>query len=301
MIARITLLTLIFAVPGIYAAELEPRRWAHTPVDTNFVGVGYVHTEGEIAFDPVLQIEGAEVELDATVLKYIRTFEMFEKSAKISLAQAQVNATWSGLLGGVPTSAQRVGLSDTVARFAIQLKGAPPLKGKAYQQYRASKDVETIIGAGLVVHLPTGEYKEDKLLNLGGNRYVVRPQFGVTHKRRNWTAEMTASAFIYTENDDFFGGNKLEQDPLYSVQGHLMREFKGRKWVSLSFAWGRGGEVEINGIEKNDVKEELLWAVSFGAPLSPRIGMKIAYLDLGRREPTGIEGETLLVSLSTFF
>lgn len=228
MIAGITLslLALIFAVPSIYAAELEPRRWAHIPIDTSFMGVGYAHTEGEIAFDPVLETEGAEVELDAAVVKYIRSFKMFDKSAQVSLAQGQVNATWSGLLRGVPTSVQRIGMSDTIVRFAIQLKGAPPLNGKAYQQYRASKDTETIIGTGVVVHLPTGEYKEDKLLNIGSNRYVVRPQFGVTHERGNWTAEMTAFAFICMENENFLGGNKLEQDPLYSVQGHLMHEFK---------------------------------------------------------------------------
>ena len=53
MITRIILLALALTSFQLYAAELEPRRWAHIPVDTNFLGAGYAYTEGEIAFDPV--------------------------------------------------------------------------------------------------------------------------------------------------------------------------------------------------------------------------------------------------------
>jgi hypothetical protein len=30
--------------------------------------------------------------------------------------------------------------------------------------------------------------------------------------------EVTGSAWIYTDNDEFFNGNKFEQDPLYTFQ-----------------------------------------------------------------------------------
>ena len=65
----------------------------------------------------------------------------------------------------------------------MNLYGAPPLKGKEFAAYRAKVDVETIVGTALVVHLPTGDYMDDKLINLGSNRFTFWPQFGVVHNR----------------------------------------------------------------------------------------------------------------------
>ena len=42
-----------------HAQELEPRRWTHLPTDSNFAGVGYAFTDGDLSFDPVLKIEDA--------------------------------------------------------------------------------------------------------------------------------------------------------------------------------------------------------------------------------------------------
>ena len=50
------------------AQELEPRRWSHLPIDTNFVGLAYASTEADIAFDPVLKVEGATLDLQTTAL-----------------------------------------------------------------------------------------------------------------------------------------------------------------------------------------------------------------------------------------
>ncbi len=68
----------------------------------------------------------------------------------------------------------------------MDLIGAPPLAGKAYADYRAAVEVETIVGVALGVQLPTGEYLEDKLINLGSNRFTFRPQVGVHQQYYNW-------------------------------------------------------------------------------------------------------------------
>ena len=38
---------------------------------------------------------------------------------------------------------------------------------------------------------------------------------------------------LYGDNDDFFGGQKREQDPLYAFQGHGIRTFRGGIWLAL--------------------------------------------------------------------
>ncbi len=115
--------------------------------------------------------------------KYIRTFELFDKSTRIDIGQGYQEGDWTGLVDGVPASASRNGLADTMARFAINLYGAPPLSGKEFGAYRSNMDVETIVGMGLVMRLPTGDYMKDKLINLGKNRFGFRPQVGISHIR----------------------------------------------------------------------------------------------------------------------
>jgi hypothetical protein len=47
---------------GLCAAQdIEPRRWTPLPVGMNVLGAGIVYTEGDIAFDPVLELEDVTV------------------------------------------------------------------------------------------------------------------------------------------------------------------------------------------------------------------------------------------------
>ena len=131
------------AVPSL-AQELEPRRWTHLPIDTNFAATGYAYTEADIAVDPVLRLEGARLDMHTWPAGYIRTFELIEKSARIDLVQTRQEGRWTGLLNGAPASADRQGWSDTIVRFGVNLIGAPPLAGKEYAAYRAATDVETL-------------------------------------------------------------------------------------------------------------------------------------------------------------
>ncbi len=213
---------LFFAWPCL-AEELEPRRWSHLPIDTNFAGTGYAYTEADIGFDPVLRIEDGQMEMHTWAAKYIRTFTLFDKTARIGLLQAYQEGRWTGLLDGVPTTVNRSSWSDTLLRFAINLYGAPPLQGKEYVAYRTTTEVETIVGAGLSVQLPTGDYMDDKLINLGTNRFTFRPQFGVVHTRGKWSTEATGTVALYSDNNEFFNGKKLEQDPLYIMAISFIR------------------------------------------------------------------------------
>ena len=106
------------------------------------------------------------------------------------------------------------------------------------------------MGAAIALTLPYGHYLEENLINLGQNRWIFRPQLGVTHTRSQWTYELTGSAFFYGDNDEFWNGNKLESDPLYALQGHLIYSFRPGLWVSLSTAYGSGSQAAINGFPK---------------------------------------------------
>jgi len=295
----------VFMILGLpilcFAQELEPRRWSHLPTGTNFAGGGYVYTEADISFDPVLRIENVEMEMHTLAVKYIRTFELFQKSARIDFVQGYQEGRWTGLVDGVPRSIKRIGWSDSVLRFAINLYGAPPLEGKEFAAYRAKANVETVFGTALVVQLPTGDYMNDKLINLGTNRYSFRPQFGVVHSRGKWSMELTGEVYLYTDNDDFFNGNRLEQDPYYTVQAHLVYTFRPGIWAATGAGYGYGGESTVSGVEKNDLRENLAWAVSLGYSITRQFGVKVAYLGIRTQESVGQDTDSIAVGFSIFW
>ena len=293
---------LILGLPFLcLAQELEPRRWSHLPTGTNFVGGGYVYTEADISSDPVLRIEDVEMEMHTWAVKYIRTFELFQKSARVDFAQGYQEGRWTGLVDGVPRSIKRSGLSDSVLRFAINLYGAPPLEGKEFADYRAKVDVETIFGTALVVQLPTGDYMDDKLINLGTNRFTFRPQLGVVHNRGKWSMELTGEVYLYTDNNDFFNGNRLEQDPYYTIQAHFVYTFRPGLWAAASAGYGYGGESTVSGVEKNDRKENLAWALSFGYSITRQLGVKVVYLATRTQESTGQDTDSIAAGFSIFW
>jgi len=295
----------VFLVLGLpflcLAQELEPRRWSHLPIGTNFAGGGYAYTEADISFDPVLRIDDVKMEMHTWAVKYIRTFGLFQKSARIGFTQGFQEGRWTGLLDGVPKSVKRSGLTDSVLRFAINLYGAPPLKGKEFAAYRARADVETIVGTALVVQLPTGDYMDDKLINLGTNRFTFRPQLGVVHNRGKWSMELTGAVWLYTDNDDFFNGNKLEKKPLYTFQTHLIYTFRPGLWAAASAGYGYGGESTVNGVDKNDRRENLAWALSLGYPITRQLGVKVAYLGTRTQESVGQDTDSIAVGFSIFW
>jgi hypothetical protein len=300
--ARCLYVFLILGLPLLcFAQELEPRRWSHLPSGKNFVGGGYVYTNADIFFDPVLRIEDAEMEMHTWAFKYIHTFELLEKSARIDFTQAYQEGRWSGLLNGAPASITRSGLSDSALGFAINLYGAPPLEGKEFATYRAKVDVETIVGAALVVHLPTGDYMSDKLINLGTNRFTFRPQLGVVHNRGKWSFEITGAVWLYTDNNDFYNGRKLEQDPYFTSQIHLVYTIRPGLWASASAGYGYGGKSTLDGVEKNDRRENLAWALSAGCPITRQFGVKFVYLSSRTQKSIGQDTDSIGMSFNIFW
>ncbi len=292
-------LVLAMATSWCAAQELVPRRWSHLPINKNFGGVGYVYTEADIYLDPVLLAEDVTMNRNSMAISYIRSFELLGKSARVDFTQAYHDVRWQGLVDGQPTTVRRNGLGDTALRMAVNLYGAPPLEGMAYKKYRESVyDCETVVACGLAVHLPTGHYNEDRLMNIGSNRFTFRPQLGIVHQRGPWSFETTGSLWFYSDNDDFWNGNELESDPLFAVQGHVVYTFKPGLWTSVSCGYGYGSEATVNGIEKNNTGKNMLWAWSVGYSLTRELGVKCAYVGSETLTEHGFDSHSFAVSLS---
>ena len=244
----VSVLSLVFASLGC-AQDLEPRRWTALPSGTNVIGIGYGHTSGDLFFDPVLDLENASVEMDTVALSYVRGFSIAGQAARFDSLIPWQTARWEGLLSGAPASTERTGMADPRFRLSILLLGTPEPQSQKPKP-------NTVVGASVAVSVPLGKNNKNRLFNIGKNRYSIRPQIGATHTRGPWTYELTGSSFFFTDNNDFWNGQRLEQKPIYAVQGHVVRTFKPGLWASLSAGYGWGGEAIINGEEKDNEKDE---------------------------------------------
>jgi hypothetical protein len=223
----------------------------------------------------------------------VRSFAIAGKLARLDVLVPWQNLHWTGLLDGAPAEAKRVGLADPNIRLSMILAGGPP---------DPSASSNTVVGAAVAVSVPLGEYFEDKLLNLGQNRVIVRPQIGVLHTRGKWSYELTGSTFLYGDNDDFYDGSKLEQDPLYALQAHVIRTFnKAGYWAALSAGYGWNGRSTVDGSRADDSKRLFLSALAVGLPIGKSQGVKFAYIRSRTNTNKGSDTDSLAIAWSHIF
>jgi hypothetical protein len=186
------------------------------------------------------------------------------------------NGHWQGLLDGEPAAVRRSGFGDAQLRFSYNFFGAAELSPQAFLEFMAENPVNTTAGVGVSITAPTGEYRNDRLINLGSNRWIVRPEIGVLHQRHKWQFEVTGSVFIFGDNDDFWRSTVREQDPLWFTQGHVIYTFRPGLWAGLSGGYAWGGRSEISGVRKNDDSRIRYWAITLGVPINARQGLSFA-------------------------
>ncbi len=58
------------------AQDMEPRRWSHLPIGQNIAGVGYLYTEANIFFSPILKITNGTSRINSLGISAIHTFNL---------------------------------------------------------------------------------------------------------------------------------------------------------------------------------------------------------------------------------
>lgn len=297
-LAILTLLIPFWPGGNAMAQDLEPRRWTHLPVGMSVLGVGTGWTSGDILFDPVLLIEDATFDLYLGAVGYSHAFDLLGKTARLDATLPYAAGRWEGFVDGEYTVVRRRGFADPTLRFSVNLYGAPALKGDAYLAYRRANPVNTTVGAAVAVIMPFGQYYSDRLINLGSNRWIVRPQIGVLHQRRQWQFELTGSVFLFQTNHDFWQGWVREQDPLWFAQAHAIRSFKPGWWASFSGGFALGGQSTVDGLLKADNGRSRYFALSLGMPLAKNQSLKVTFLTSDTNITVGSNTNALLVGWS---
>lgn len=253
--------------------DLEPRTYANTPVGMNFLILGYAHTEGGVATDPALPIENTEVELHTAVLAYARSMDVFGKSAKIDVVLPYGSIEGSATAIGEFRQRQVDGLIDPRFHISYNFFGAPAMSIKEFGAYQQN----TIIGANLEVMAPGGQYDADKLLNLGTNRWSIKPELGISKRLGPLTFELAGGVRFYTDNEQFLGDRLREQDPVYSVQGHVIYSIGYGIWAAADATFYTGGQTWVNGRKNDDNLENSRVGATLALPINRYNSLKLYY------------------------
>jgi hypothetical protein len=145
------------------------------------------------------------------------------------------------------------------------------------------------------VSAPTGQYDPSKLINLGTNRWAFKPELGFSQPWRRWWLEAYAGVWLFTDNGDFFGGKRREQDPLGVAQAHLVRSFPSRIWAAFDATYYYGGETTVDGVANADRQKNSRIGVTLALPVVGTHSVKLAWAK-GVTARVGSNLETLAVA-----
>lgn len=270
-VAQIIASALLICTGIVNAQEIEPRAYSNAPIGVIFLIIGYAYTDGGLAFDSTSLLTEPKLNTSGPFIAFARSIEMFGKSAKFDIIAPVAHLSGSALLNGEKVERDVDGLFDTRFRVSVNLLGAPALNLKEFSSYKP----DLVVGVSLQVSAPTGQYDNARIVNLGTNRWWFKPELGVSKTLGKWTLEGKAAVTLYTDNNDFFGGQTRSQDPLYSMQGHAIYSFRPGIWGSLDATYFTGGRTTYNGELNQDLQQNWRLGGTLALPINASNSIKL--------------------------
>ena len=281
-------LALATSVAGVRAQEIEPRAYSNIPIGVNFLIARYSYAEGGLVTDPALPLENANLRTHTALLTYARSFKLGDQSGKFDIILPYAWLSGTTEFAGQPRERDVSGFGDPRVRFSLNLYGAPALSIKEFTSYQQ----DLIIGASVQASIPSGQYDADKLINIGSNRWFVRPELGISKAWGPWTLEFATAATFFSDNNDFLGGKTREQDPIYVVKGGVIYSFHNGIWAALSGVYLTGGRTTVDGIEDNDLQKNSLAGITVALPVNRNHSVKL-YATTGISTRIGTDSDTI--------
>ena len=273
-VAIALLLRLLLMTGSSEAQELEPRAFSPSPVGTTFVLGGFGRSEGGILFDPALDIDNVQADLWVATVGAGHTFRLGGRQARVL---AVVPIAWGSVAGNVHAQAERqdlAGLVDPRFKLSVGLIGAPALTLAQF----ADAPRRTAVGAAVTVVPPWGQYSERQLVNLGYNRWAVKPEIGLSHPLGRWTLDASASVWLFSTNHSYYPARLVKrQDAVVALQGHASYSLPRRSWLAVNATWFAGGETRVDGVLNPDLQRNIRVGATLSIPIVGQQSLKFAY------------------------
>jgi hypothetical protein len=276
-------LVLFFSLAAVncHAQDLAPRAYLVTPIHSNAVTLTYSFYDGGIIFDGTLPITGATARVHVPVFSYSHSLRLFGRNAAFTASLPYGVGNFHGTVVGAEASAYRSGLLAPTFRFSINLIGGPAMNAPEFIKWRQ----KTILGASIKLVPLAGQYDPTKLINLGTNRWAIKPELGYSRRWGHWILDAYGAVWYFTDNHEFFSNNQFSpgtntqsETPVGSFEGHLSYDFKPRLWISVDGNYWFGGTTSINGVENPvTLQRNSRVGVTASIPVTRHQSIKLSY------------------------
>jgi hypothetical protein len=176
----------------------------------------------------------------------------------IPYASVQVN----GAFGNIGSS----GFADPAIAFHANIFGLPALR----RSQLSTATPQTFLTFHLTTNVPLGSYNPNSPVNVGTNRWTFTPLLNLDitpDKGVSWI-DLYASGRFFTNNDSFFGGNQLSQNPVGMFAAHYSHNIGKGMWAAISVYHDIGGETFINHVPQGNAANDF----QPGVAVSSKIG-----------------------------
>jgi hypothetical protein len=256
------------------AQDMEPRAYSASPVGANFLVVVATRSTGAVLLDPAIPVTDINATVNGFALGLGHTFNLFGKLGLVSVALPYAVADVTGKVMENAAEVHRSGLADSRLKLSVNLYGNDAMSPREF----AAAPTRTVVGASLAVTAPTSQYSSTKLINLGTNRWSVKPEVGVAVPSGHWDFDAYLGLVFYTDNTDFYPGVvDRSQDPLWSVQGHVSYTIRPRLWIAGDATWYHGGSAQNEGGNPSPALNNARGGVTVSVPVLKRYSLKVAY------------------------
>lgn len=270
------LVALIFCsvsiAPCIVYADYDAKDYIAAPPGTNLllwyykIGAGHeYYGAGKRVSDDI------DINSNIGILRYVNYFGVgpITAYAQLLVPFGSVSIDGSGV-GNAHT--ETAGLGDVIPAFGVFLINNP--KSKTY------------LGFTEYISTPTGDYHNDKSLNIGTNRWGFKSELGFSQGfsfsdkwiGQGWNFDLGAAVEFYTDNTDYSSQHStLSQDPLYTIEAHLSKDITKSLFASIDYFFHEGAETSINSANNNDEVENHQIQLTTGFNFAPGFQFLVQY------------------------
>ena len=250
-LSKIFIPAIIFIISGSlsYSQELEPRGYSVIPKDVKGLAFGYSLSSGAIVTDATSPFSDFDVISHSAYAGAFRSFGIFGKLARAQFSVPFVYMSGDLKVNGKDTTGTRIGFGDARFRLGVNIFGSPALSPKDFKKFKE----EVVLGTSVVVSIPTGQYDNTKIINLGSNRWGFKPEIGFSYGYNRFYFEMYSGVWLFTPNNEYLQTKTLKQDPIISLQAHIIYTFRSNIWLGLDGNYFFGGKSQIDGIYQKDI------------------------------------------------
>jgi len=233
----------------------------------------------------------SDVEANVVITTIARHMTLLNRASSLSLnivggsVQADVSASLPsqflppGQSAGVAFSESSSGYADPSIQLDINLIGTSRLKSNVdLLNYEPTFTMD----AAVMLAFPVGVYDEDKMVNMGLNRwwgrvaFPMKYHFGVFSPGYMGSFELTPSVWLFADNDDFVG-QTLENDPMWQLEAHLTQDFTRTFFGSLDLLYRSGFQSKIDGVEVGEELDIGTIGFTLNANVTDNIMMRTSY------------------------